>query len=293
MQTADWLSALRQAANEGCRQVQFIGGEPTLHPDLPQMIETASQLDYDFIEVFTNANSLTNQLLETFVKYSVHVAVSFYTDQALIHDSITERPGSFNRTVLQIERLLAAGLRVRAGVIELAPNLGHAQQAKAHLERLGVTDIKIDGQRGVGRSTLQISSREPMSQLCGECWKGKLCITPTGSVYPCVFSRFAEVGKATDTISRILRNDPLQNFRQVFSEYCNTEAKHQRTINTSPDAALQHECDPTCAPCGPVSFCVPARTCNPETRCGPDIQPQPCAPERRCAPNIQGRVATR
>lgn len=37
----DWLDALRQAANLGCRKVQFIGGEPTLHPDLPKLIASA------------------------------------------------------------------------------------------------------------------------------------------------------------------------------------------------------------------------------------------------------------
>ena len=35
----DWKRALREAATLDCRSVQFIGGEPTLHPELPDLID--------------------------------------------------------------------------------------------------------------------------------------------------------------------------------------------------------------------------------------------------------------
>src|SRR5262245_31492421 len=42
MNIEDWVTILRDSAELGCRQVQFIGGEPTLHPELPRMISFAS-----------------------------------------------------------------------------------------------------------------------------------------------------------------------------------------------------------------------------------------------------------
>jgi MoaA/NifB/PqqE/SkfB family radical SAM enzyme len=34
----DWAKALRQASDLGCKRVQFIGGEPTLHPALSDLV---------------------------------------------------------------------------------------------------------------------------------------------------------------------------------------------------------------------------------------------------------------
>src|SRR6266851_4169798 len=52
-----------EAAALGCEKVQFIGGEPTLHPALPRLIELASHEGYSFIEVYTNATRIQDPLL--------------------------------------------------------------------------------------------------------------------------------------------------------------------------------------------------------------------------------------
>ncbi|MEA2618560.1 MAG: hypothetical protein QOE72_4343 [Chloroflexota bacterium] len=41
MRTGDWRRVLDEAADLGVSDVQFIGGEPTLHPDLPELIRHA------------------------------------------------------------------------------------------------------------------------------------------------------------------------------------------------------------------------------------------------------------
>jgi hypothetical protein len=100
--------------------------------------------------------------------------------------------------------MISAGLRVRAGIIETKHNREHGERASAFLRSLGIFDVKIDFERGVGRGAGLISSLEPMSQLCGECWKGKLCVTCSGRAYPCVFARFADLGDAKAGIQFIL-----------------------------------------------------------------------------------------
>jgi MoaA/NifB/PqqE/SkfB family radical SAM enzyme len=74
----DWASVITEAAFLGCREIQFIGGEPTLHPRLPDLITLAGERGFEFIEVFTNASRLSDQLIEHFVKYRVHIATSFF-----------------------------------------------------------------------------------------------------------------------------------------------------------------------------------------------------------------------
>ena len=48
--TADYKRLLEEAAALGCRAVQFIGGEPTLHRGLPELITWARALRYEHTE---------------------------------------------------------------------------------------------------------------------------------------------------------------------------------------------------------------------------------------------------
>jgi hypothetical protein len=272
MSTQEWLQVLDDCSTLGCRQTQFIGGEPTLHPDLPEMIAFACERGYSFIEVFTNATRITESLMQVLVKHKAHIAVSFYSDDPATHDTITKRQGSFDRTVRNIERLINAGVPVRAGIIETHLNVGHSPAARSFLESLGVSDIKVDGERGIGRGARNEHVGDPMTELCGECWKGKLCVTSSSRTYPCVFSRFVDIGSAKKGISTLLESDSLHQFRTVLKNY-----KHQIS------------CDPTHSSCQPETFraCQPTG-CVPLSKCAPDCAPS-CGPSSSCRPNVSDR----
>lgn len=58
-----WLELLAEAAQLGCKAVQFIGGEPTAHPLLPDLIRKARTEGIEDIEVYTNASRLSTHVL--------------------------------------------------------------------------------------------------------------------------------------------------------------------------------------------------------------------------------------
>ncbi|HEY0603531.1 MAG TPA: radical SAM protein [Herpetosiphonaceae bacterium] len=284
MKTQDWLTVLKDGADHGCKQVQFIGGEPTMHPDLSQMISVSSSLNYTLIEVFTNATMLNEQLIRTFKEHNVRIATSFYSDDPNIHDSITTRRGSFARTVKGIKRVLEAEIPIRVGIIEMQENVGHALRAKHFLEEIGVSDIKIDFQRGVGRGTRAEDSVDQMAQLCGECWKGKLCVTALGRVYPCVFARFVDLGSVRNGIDHIVVDDMLLEFRTTLKNYrADHNAMADAQLATTTDDFSLIGCNPnTCSPCNPQTFTLPMEPCSPLRPCSP--LSDPCSPDRRCSP---------
>ena len=165
--------------------------------------------------------------------------------------------------------------------------------------------IKIDFERGVGRGAQKIYSPEPMSQLCGECAKGKLCVTSSGKVYPCVFSRFAELGDVREGFRQIIDGNSLVAFRTNLNYYHQKQRLREdndpgRPIGRPNNPASQltddrHEvaCAPTCSPCQPEAFtrkcaphaaeCMPA-PCSPA--CAPSCSPSsPCAPDTQCGPD--------
>lgn len=256
----DWCRVIAEAAQIGCRRLQFIGGEPTLHPRLADLVNQASHWGFELIEVFTNATRLGKELINCFRSNCVHVATSFYSTDPSVHEGITRSKGSWERTVGGIRAALAAGLPVRVGVIETHRNAGHGPQAIEFVKRLGVKSVNIDQERGVGRGgLLQLNADgERYDQLCGQCWKGKLCVTSTGDVFPCVFSRASRIGHVKSGLHEVVQGSTLRQFRlQVLA------LGQKRTTNScNPDVG--------CSPdnCYPNSSCGPDN-CNPNDSCNP------------------------
>ncbi|WKX74575.1 radical SAM protein [Streptomyces sp. XD-27] len=73
-----WFSVLDQAAGLGVRMVQYIGGEPTLHPYLPQLIDRAMALGMR-VEVFSNLVHVRPSMRHAFDREGVTLATSYYS----------------------------------------------------------------------------------------------------------------------------------------------------------------------------------------------------------------------
>jgi len=58
-----------------------------------------------------------------------------------------------------------------------------------------VTDIHTDRTRGVGRAARGIPD---ISELCGQCGRGRAAITLSGDLSPCVIGRFLVAGNVND-----------------------------------------------------------------------------------------------
>ncbi len=158
MAKEDWLKLIDEAAALGCEDLTFIGGEPTLHPDLPALIERAAAHGFRQVEVFTNATQLKPDLLATFRRFGVGLAASFIPPTRRSTKTITGGRGSFRRTVAGLEAAVAAGLAVRIGIVEMAANRGHATAAAAFLEGLG---CGATGSRSTGCARSAAARRRP------------------------------------------------------------------------------------------------------------------------------------
>ncbi len=118
MRFEDWTRVLDQLHDLGCSTVQFIGGEPTIHPHFCELVEYAAQLGFE-IEVYSNLAGITERMWSLFERYAVNLACSFYADTPEIHDEITSTTGSFSKTVSNIKKALALGLTLRVGMIDM------------------------------------------------------------------------------------------------------------------------------------------------------------------------------
>lgn len=76
MRRDDWFRVIDEAGEMGPLPVQFIGGEPTLHPDLPGLIERAFRRGLA-VEVFSNLVRIHPSLWETFARCRARLATSY------------------------------------------------------------------------------------------------------------------------------------------------------------------------------------------------------------------------
>jgi MoaA/NifB/PqqE/SkfB family radical SAM enzyme len=260
MTREDWINVLDQAASSGVRHVQYIGGEPTMHPDFPELVDHALNLGVE-VEVFSNLVHVSARCWELFQRDGLSLATSYYSDQAAAHNAMTRRP-SHSRTRTNIAQAVSLGIPVRVGIIT-AEDEQDVTAARRDLESLGVTRIGVDHVRPFGRGT---HDKAPdVSKLCGDCGNGKATIGPDGTVSPCVFSGFLDVGNVRSTpLADILGGDAI--------------AEANTTIRSAVRAA--RPCYPDTAPCSPDN--APPQTCGPddEDECSPGTPPSTCSPKR-------------
>jgi MoaA/NifB/PqqE/SkfB family radical SAM enzyme len=98
--TRDWEHVLTQAAGLGCRHVTFIGGEPTMHPELARLARHAVALGMN-AEIYTNLVHITPAMWELFQTPGVSLAASWYTSDRDQHKAITgghDSTGRLRRT---------------------------------------------------------------------------------------------------------------------------------------------------------------------------------------------------
>lgn len=282
MELSDWMGALDEGADLGFRRVQFIGGEPTLHPDLPRMIERARHRGFQDVCVYSNGTHLNSAIKESLLKHQVSLAVSIYGTDGSVHDGVTQRLGSFDKTCRVLQWALDVGLKVRVGVVAMESNLHDAFAAERSLREVGIP-VHLDMLRGLGRARKERPDNEPLEELCGRCGDGKLCVSVSGEIFPCIFSRFHSLGHIRAVGLRgALAGETLARFRDALLVRRSTEPSSGTRAHVLSDGGCSPEQDP--GPCNPEKDPGP---CNPEKDpgpCNPEKDPGPCNPEKDPGP---------
>lgn len=110
---------LREAWENGARRVLFQGGEPTLRPDLPELVADARAAGFPLVTVFTNARLASSPIgCERLVAAKVSwFQVSIQGGDAASHDASVVARGAFAQTIKGTRALLAQGQRVKINAV--------------------------------------------------------------------------------------------------------------------------------------------------------------------------------
>ncbi|GAP14477.1 radical SAM superfamily [Longilinea arvoryzae] len=196
--TDEWGTILKKAWEAGIPHVVFTGGEPTLRPDLPEIIQSA-----EYLGQVTGLITSGLQLSETGYLHKLlasgldHVMIVLDPEdeqawEALrdtliedifvtVHLTITQKnAGEAVELVKKIQRLGVASISLSAESEELAAQLKVARQTAAELNMELVWDLPVpySAQHPVA---MEQKNHEEAPQGAGKAW---LYVEPDGDVLP-------------------------------------------------------------------------------------------------------------
>lgn len=144
----------------------LLGGEPTLHPELPEIVRDARDLGYASITIDTNGY-LFNDILDRVTPEEVdYFSFSLDGPDARVNDPLRGN-GCFERCVAGIENAVAAGFQVSVIYTVRRSNRRALSRMPDLLARLGVRRffIQVIGIRG--RSASGAGDADPAAEQLG------------------------------------------------------------------------------------------------------------------------------
>jgi len=281
----EWKRVINSLAINDCSELQFIGGEPFMFrgesrtQTVIDLAEYAKTVGVDFIEIFTNGTMMPQESIKRIKDIGAQIALSIYSSDPGIHDSITQSPGSFKKTLKTVNALLEADIPVRASLIIMKQNEDTVEQTLEMIKKLGLNIRPPDVVRPSGRaqeiniapdiktllkyglvtepnfSTDQVSFHR--NHLYNPCLAGKIAITTDGKVIPCIFSRNETLGNIKDQeLEQILQSTELKNTWQLTKD----------NVLVCKDCEYRYACF-DCRPLAADSSCGRNYTNAPSPRC--------------------------
>ncbi|MBL0219300.1 MAG: radical SAM protein [Myxococcales bacterium] len=217
-------SVIREAATLGFQRVQLTGGDPLLCDFLGEAVALVRSSGIPHVEICTNGLALSDELLDELAPMRPTFAFSIYSRDPDEHDRVTRTTGSQRRTLAAIDRVVARGLDLRASIIVVnqqeplerliqdlrARDVPEITWTRTFAVGRGVELSDASHARPVDAAIAAGGGHRSTSAAGGDQRRGKLCVTYTGDLVPCIFQRQASLGNVRGTSLLSLLTAPIQ-----------------------------------------------------------------------------------
>lgn len=146
----------------GAEYITFVGGEPTLHSELPKMVDYASNSGYEKIYIDTNGLSI-KRILNISPDKLAYIRISLDGIKAETHE-LNRGSGTFAKTIESIKILVENGYQVGITFTVFKFNIHEALKLLLLAEELGIKLVNYhvfsEEGRGVERINWSVSPYE-------------------------------------------------------------------------------------------------------------------------------------
>jgi len=164
----EWHRVFDKLSAIGIPHLILTGGEPTLLPELPELVRYADGLGH-IVGMNTNGRRLVDAALVGRLAGAGlnHVQVTLESHLAEVHDAMVASPGAFEETIAGIRNALAGGLHTITNTTITRRNLDHAVDIVGFLDELGLRTFAMNGMihAGGGTATSDAVPAEEMASL--------------------------------------------------------------------------------------------------------------------------------
>lgn len=169
LSTETWLNILAQMRQIGISSVEFVGGEPLLRPDLPELIKEAKKLKFSTILLSSNAFLLDSDRIDEMIEYGVN---NFHISLDGMEENYHQIRGVdwFDRVVSAIGKIAEKGFPVLVLTTLVKQNIDELEQIVELVNRLGaywsvnILENQKYGFKGIEMNPLQIVEPEEIDR---------------------------------------------------------------------------------------------------------------------------------
>lgn len=254
-----------------CREMNVLnitisGGEPMLNPHLGQFLLKCRDANFS-VNLLSNLTLLTNELLDIIAANPlVSVQTSLYAMDENVHDTITQKHGSFRKTIRSLNKLHDRNIPLQINCPVMKHNLKSYKDVMTYAKSKNIEadfDCSLYGSYDLSKSNIscrlnsndindvisfELSSKEnhervlrqaqdkkvgandPICQIC----KNSLCFSNNGDVYPCEGWQSLKLGNIMD-----------QSLDEIWIKSAMTNKLRE----------LTYENFPRCNSCADKSYC--------------------------------------
>jgi radical SAM protein with 4Fe4S-binding SPASM domain len=127
-----------EIVEQGCLEVLFTGGEVLVRPDFPELYLYAVRRGL-LVTVFTNGTLVTERVADLFDENRPHaVEISLYGMTRETYERVTRVPGSYDKCLAGIGRLVARGIPLTLKTMALTWNQHEIAAMEAYARSLGL-----------------------------------------------------------------------------------------------------------------------------------------------------------
>ncbi|ECA1252908.1 radical SAM protein [Salmonella enterica subsp. enterica serovar Chailey] len=249
-----FYNILDQCKNMRVLHLTLSGGEPMLHKNFCDFLKKCREYDFS-VNVLSNLTLLDDKILEEMkANPLLGVQVSLYSMNPEIHDEITQRKGSFEKTKNAILKLIESDIPLQISCPVMQQNkdchsdvVKWAEKHKVHAGddyviiakynhttnnlscRLSINEVKemINGKVSNNKKYFEQMELEaakkknatPNDFVCSVC-NSSICISDNGNVYPCAGWQGYVVGNVKETsLSDIWDNSEKVQYLRGLRKY--------------------------------------------------------------------------
>lgn len=200
----EFTGIIDSATSIGCETLSFTGGEPLLHPALPQMVSYAKRVGIRETRLFSSSLILKSgkpvpipdSLVYGLVKAGLDMVLFNLQGGKEVHEGISKAPGSFDSVVSSARRFKRKGIRVGFHFVPMKNNYMEFELVVSLARSLGLDEVGVlmfvpQGRGLANRESLELAPKQLMQFM-----SGASRLLPAGDGpelrFGCPFNDFAE-----------------------------------------------------------------------------------------------------